>query len=747
MELARALLKPAVSVMRRVNLRAKLMTLGALWLLPMLLMTVWLVRNVHEEGVMAERELGGLAVAQEVFGLRRAVYDLRLAESSHDLPGRKAVASQLAARIDEMDRRVSGDIPELKAADWTPAREALRVLLPDDGSALRDGRHALDELQDALHAVGERSELVLDPSAVSYHLMDLSILKAGSWAGTLSDLIAVGGGSRLGATESAALLADRLERTLLEIERTAAALKRAGDPPLPYFNEAVQASHALARTVAEGKALGEVARQADQAERSAIDASVKRLKQILSERQSGAEHTVHTAIGVAVGANLFLLWLLLAFWRSVIGSLDELMHAVEATARGDLSHEVKVSGRDEFARIGAAVEHMNARLSALVADIRSNAVMVAHSGFTLAEGTQRLSDRTEQQAGSVQRTSASVGQMSGTVNANAESAQAVDHLASEVRGVAENGGQAMREVVTTIDGIQHSARQVRDIIGVIDGIAFQTNILALNAAVEAARAGEQGRGFAVVASEVRTLAQRSASAAREIKTLIEDSVRRVDAGVTQVNEVHRQLDSIVEGVRRVAENIETINRATAEQRNELAGVNEALGGLDDITRQNASMVVEANHASAGLGERAGKLASAVAAFRLRQGTADEAQALVRKAHELWARHGNSCFAEISAAGSEYRDRDMYVFVLDALGRYVACGGQPEKVGVSLLDIPNLDGERVARDIAACAEHGGGWVDYEISNPTTGAKAPKTSYVLPLRDGLVIGCGVYKTLVS
>ncbi|WP_176256802.1 methyl-accepting chemotaxis protein [Derxia lacustris] len=747
MNVLQAVLAPAVGLMRQLSLQVKLVALGLLWLLPTLLLTSRLVAHIDADYEVAAAEHAGLSLAQQVFGLRRAVYDLRGAETAQDAAARQAAADRLDSGLAAMSTTVAAGRIELTPTEWSVAETQLRALL-GSGNALRNAGTALGALQNVLQLIGERSSLVLDPAAPSYFLMELSILHAGDWAWALSDTIAAARNPTLAGGIELRLRADRLERALDLIERSTQALLRSGEQSPAHLAEAIETSRVLIASLGgERIAFETAARRAEQSERAAVDAIVARLDVLLAERCASALATERGAIGVAVVVNLGLMWLLTAFRASVIGSLREVQQAVDATARGDLAHQVKVAGKDEFAQIGASVEHMNARLSALVADIRSNAVMVAQSGFTLAEGTQRLSERTEQQAGSVHRTTASVEQMSGTVRANADSAEAVDRLAAEVRGVAEHGGSAMREVVTTIDGIQTSARQVRDIIGVIDGIAFQTNILALNAAVEAARAGEQGRGFAVVASEVRTLAQRSASAAREIKGLIEDSVKRVDAGVAQVSEVHRQLDSIVDGVRRVAENIETINRATAEQRAELSGVSEALGGLDDITRQNASMVVEANQASAGLGERAGKLAEAVAAFRLRQGTADEAQALVERAHALWTRNGNGCFAQISEAGSEWRDRDMYIFVLDPLGRYLACGGQPEKVGVSVLDIPNMDGEQVARDIARCAEHGGGWVDYEIVNPSTGVKAPKTSYVLPLRDGLAIGCGVYKTLVA
>jgi len=742
-------LEPAAKVMRRLGLRTKLIGIGLLCLLPFALLTSQLVLRFEADRVTAADELSGVGMASRVFQLRRGIFDLRLAELEGDVATRRDVAGALSKGSTELAALIAVGTPELSRADWSAAEVPLTPLLADGGSALRNGAPALEALRNLIQLIGERSGLVLDPLAPSYFLMDLALLRGGEWGWALSDFIAHGPGSA-GDAAANVLASSRLAHSIASMAAAAEALERAGEPTPAKLAEALAASRALIASAASSTdraAFDVVARTANRTQRAALDAVNARLGSMLTERCATAAATRNLAGSIAAAVMCCIAYLLAAFGASVLSSLNQLKSAVDATANGNLAHQVIVPGTDEFAQIGASVERMNAHLSAMVADIRSNAVMVAQSGYTLADGTSRLSERTEQQAGSVRRTTASVEQMTGTVGVNAESAQAVDRLAGEVRGVAESGGSAMRAVVETIDGIQVSSRQVRDIIGVIDGIAFQTNILALNAAVEAARAGEQGRGFAVVASEVRTLAQRSASAAREIKGLIEDSVKRVDAGVSQVGAVNRQLDSIVDGVRRVAENIEAITRATAEQRHELSGVSEALGGLDDITRQNATMVVEANQASAGLGERAAKLAAAVSAFRLRQGTADEAQALVERARARWGEVGRASFAEFSAVGSSYRDRDMYIFVLDPLGRYLACGGQPEKVGVSLLDIPNMDGAKVARDIAASAERGGGWVDYDIVNPATGSKAPKTSYVLPLGDGHALGCGVYKTVVD
>jgi len=234
----------------------------------------------------------------------------------------------------------------------------------------------------------------------------------------------------------------------------------------------------------------------------------------------------------------------------------------------------------------------------------------------LVEGARDLSSRTEQQAASLEQTSASVQELSSTVKTNADNAQSADGLADRVRGVVENAGSTMGSAVTAMSGIQHSARRVQDIIGVIDGISFQTNILALNAAVEAARAGEQGRGFAVVASEVRALAQRSSGAAKEIRELISASVNQIAAGAQQVEGAGATMHQVVKAVGRVGVLIEKISAATKEQSLGISQVNQAVNSLDGATQQNAALVEEAAAAASSLEQQAVVLTRAVQIFRL-----------------------------------------------------------------------------------------------------------------------------------
>ena len=302
--------------------------------------------------------------------------------------------------------------------------------------------------------------------------------------------------------------------------------------------------------------------------------------------------------------------------RSVVQPIQQAVGAAETVAAGDLRVHLDTSRRDEAGQLLSALQRMTESLVAIVSTVRGNAESVATASGQIAQGNADLSQRTEEQASSLQQTAASMEELSATVNHNTDTARQAAQLADGAARVAEGGGQVMTQVVSTMQDITTSSKKISDIIGTIDGIAFQTNILALNAAVEAARAGEQGRGFAVVAGEVRLLAQRSAEAAREIKTLISASVERVEAGNTLVGEAGRTMDDVVGQVRRVADLISEISAASTEQSKGIGQVGEAVTQLDQVTQQNAALVEESAAAAESLRSQAGQLAATVATFKL-----------------------------------------------------------------------------------------------------------------------------------
>ena len=328
------------------------------------------------------------------------------------------------------------------------------------------------------------------------------------------------------------------------------------------------------------------------------------------------------AIWVLISVLIAVLVVIVAVWlgikQALISPLTRLIDNIRHIASGDLVKRIEVQGANEMGELADSLRHMQGELVRTVGDVRNGANAIYSGASEIAMGNNDLSSRTEQQAASLEETAASMEQLTATVKQNAENARQASNLALSASETAQKGGKVVDNVVQTMRDIAGSSQKIADIISVIDGIAFQTNILALNAAVEAARAGEQGRGFAVVAGEVRNLAQRSAQAAREIKSLIEDSVGRVEVGSTLVESAGETMGEIVNAVTRVTDIMGEIASASDEQSRGIDQVGLAVAEMDRVTQQNASLVEESAAAAAALEEQASRLTQAVAVFRIQQ---------------------------------------------------------------------------------------------------------------------------------
>jgi methyl-accepting chemotaxis protein len=333
-----------------------------------------------------------------------------------------------------------------------------------------------------------------------------------------------------------------------------------------------------------------------------------------------AQSTMHqsTWIIVAIAALViaFVAGIGLLLTRRLVGSLNEAVGIARTVASGDLTRDIVVASTDETGQLLQALKDMSGSLVNIVGQVRAGTDTIATASGEIAAGNMDLSGRTEQQASSLEETASSMEELTSTVKQNADNARHANQLAAQATATAQRCGEVSARVNTTMESISTSAKKIVDIISVIDGIAFQTNILALNAAVEAARAGEQGRGFAVVASEVRNLAQRSASAAKEIKQLIGDSVDKVNAGTQLVSESGKTMDEVVASVRQVSDIIVEITAASMEQSSGLDQINQAVAQMDQVTQQNASLVEEAAAAAASLQEQAAGLSDVVGFFRI-----------------------------------------------------------------------------------------------------------------------------------
>jgi methyl-accepting chemotaxis protein len=365
-----------------------------------------------------------------------------------------------------------------------------------------------------------------------------------------------------------------------------------------------------------------VARPAQQVYFAAVEGVIKLQGELANEAvtdaifaMSGVKTAVWTSGAVAmVVATAMAMWII----RSITGPLNQAVAVSRAVAAGDLSVQFEAEGKSETAQLLIALKEMLASLGKVVSDVRQGSESVATASAEIAQGNNDLSARTEQQASALEETAAAMEELNTTVRQNADHARRANQLAMSASGVAEQGGDVVSQVVQTMKGINASSRRISDIISVIDSIAFQTNILALNAAVEAARAGEQGRGFAVVATEVRSLAGRSAGAAKEIKSLINASVERVEQGTTLVDQAGVTMAEVVSSIKRVTDLISEISVASNEQSQGVRQVGEAINHMDQVTQQNATLVEEMAAAASSLKAEAQDLVASVSVFKLEQ---------------------------------------------------------------------------------------------------------------------------------
>ncbi|MDO9284048.1 MAG: methyl-accepting chemotaxis protein [Aquabacterium sp.] len=602
------------------------------------------------------------------------VRDIQTVRAEHD--GVKPVGDLLKlVRLTQVHRGAStgwlGGNEGLKAARETHAAEldkALAVLLdssaPYQGGPLAERRSAVRQqwqsLRDAVNSKGidapqnfkrhtelvdiqlrlladlaDRSTLMLDPEPGAYALIasvieplpKLTELLGQSRAlGTLylkKGEITAGEKARMQATvDQMAQLQHQAERHLGNLAAGDAALARQVDGPRRAAEQAVVDAMALVRSqLLEPSTLNAPSTDYFNAMTGKIDVlfqlvqtSFDALSQHFDDRIARLQRQlVLIAIAMMLVGGMAV-WLMLSISRSTLRTVSSAQAAAEALARGDLSHRVQTESKDEIGRMARTLGDAMAHLAGMVREIKATGESVGTASAQIAAGNADLSMRTEQTAANLQQTASSMEQLHATVRHNADSAHQAAQLAGQSSQVAVDGGALVGQVVATMHAISASSGKIADIIGVIDGIAFQTNILALNAAVEAARAGEQGRGFAVVASEVRSLAQRSASAAREIKTLINSSVETVQSGALLVERAQQTMGDIVQQASQVSTLVGEIGTATAEQTQGIAQVNVTVTQLDQATQQNAALVEESAAAADSLRQQADKLVEAVGRF-------------------------------------------------------------------------------------------------------------------------------------
>ena len=632
-----------VRLFRKLDFPAKAAIISVAFLIPLLVLA-WSYASAYfadEDFVQAERH--GVAYAQPLVKLMAAATrERQLArvqargEAAPDLPKVREQVDALWAQLQTLDQQ--GRALLATAAAFDKAHGVWLTLRKQSGGTpeqlFQTYSAAIDLQQHLLEWVVDHSNLALDPEIGSYYLLDATLVAAPDLfhsAGRLRGLLT--SAAKDGQIKRADWLRieDELQLVTRRTEQVQASVGKAR-----HSNSLALKTLVLDDIVKQSKALQQLAREAvinEQVSFSAADATQRgnalagasllfieqgtaALDGLLALRQSHNDRAFKGLMALSVVCVLLAAYLLKCFYMVARGGLEEVRNHLAAMTRGDLTTKPNPWGRDEAASLMLSLAQMQESLRSLVRQVRESADMIVHSSSEMASASSDLSRRTEHTAANLQQSASSMEEISSTVQQTAGNARTAAELAGNNAAVATHGGKVISEVVDTMREIHGSSRKIADIISVIDGIAFQTNILALNAAVEAARAGEQGRGFAVVAGEVRALAQRSATAAREIKSLIGESVQRVESGTMVVESAGKTIQALVINAVQINTLLNEIAQASAEQATGVGLVGHAVHDLDQDTQQNSALVEESSAASQGLRQQAMNLAEAVSTFKL-----------------------------------------------------------------------------------------------------------------------------------
>ena len=641
-----AVLMPAARLMQQLRLLPKFALLALVFIAPLLLVTTLLFNELQKSIAVSEHEHQGLHYIQQISDIIRLTQQHR-ALLHMQLNGNHTVSAAASQVRDDLNKKMAQfDAMQKNTGDfgtagaWSKLNESWQTLqsnIATDQSKASYERHTalLGQLNRLNMLIADRSDLALDPKSESHHLVTLltrtipvisdnlaeisgrgaSIIDTGMFEGNEDVLL----NSDIMLTRYAL---DKIPDQLQTLYRENPAFKTSLAPHANLEN-AIRAYLERSRVEVLNSANQTSGNQFYAAGNQRMDelsafaaTTTKLLNGVLDERIRQAtlwrnEMMVGILLALAIAAYLFT-----GFYTSFTREVKRLERAVAAAASGDLTRTIDSNSKDEIGGLIRAFGDMTQNLAQLVADVRMGAETINLASSEIAAGNANLSSRTESQAASLEETASSMEELTATVQQNAANAGRASQVATSASAIAIRGGAVVHQVVDSMGSIRESSRKISDIIGVIDSIAFQTNILALNAAVEAARAGEQGRGFAVVATEVRSLAQRSAAAAKEIKALIGDSANQVEIGSELVNNAGQTMEEVVSAIKQVADIMSAITLASQEQSSGIAQVNQAIAQMDEMTQQNAAMVEQAAAAAESLQQQATTLAVAVSVFKL-----------------------------------------------------------------------------------------------------------------------------------
>jgi len=635
----------------RMNMSQKLAILTVFLLLLAAVPVTFYINSVIAELDTTKREVAGTG---PIIALQKAVQYVQQHRgvSAALLGGNESLTGRLSEIQRDLNHTIEAVDAKLKEAEmsakavslWSAQKQRITEIqqavsarqLKSPESAAQHTKLIADLLFLSEELLDE-SDLVIDPVKGTYYLMTATMINAPKLAENMGQMRALGAGflatgnlTDEGRARLSGLLGNvnmfffdfmrNIEKSTQSDPKMKAALEVKGNEVKAVIDKTLHMTNqeliqAKELKLPSGEYFAEYTRTIDSIY-AYNSIAADNLVQALQIRQKELQQTVYFMIAVLAGVLALAIMFAAFIVRSITQPLQEAINIANAIASGDLTKRIEATSTNETGRLLQALKTMNENLVDLVGKVRMGTDQITTASGEIASGNSNLSQRTEEQASSLEETASSMEELTSTVKQNADNARQANQLAVGASEVAIKGGSVVGQVVQTMSSINESSKKIVDIISVIDGIAFQTNILALNAAVEAARAGEQGRGFAVVATEVRTLAQRSAAAAKEIKELISDSVAKVEDGTRLVDEAGATMDEIVTAVKRVTDIMSEISAASQEQSSGIEQVNQAVSQMDEVTQQNAALVEEASAAAESMQEQAHALTQAINTFKL-----------------------------------------------------------------------------------------------------------------------------------
>jgi methyl-accepting chemotaxis protein-1 (serine sensor receptor) len=638
---------------RSLNFSTKLVVIAIAAMVPVIVLTVLFLSEKQKNINIAARELAGL---QHYQGLESMLLPLGMHEVwSTAAASGEGVAEKLQGATAEVNRAVirqdsaSDDYGAAAGEDarrWNEIKYAWTALAAgkpaSTGEVIRMHSQLRQKILEYRSYIATTSGLTLDGDAVGSFIIDAAVMRIPNYESYVTEMrsraASVGAAGKSTMTDvqeitrTEVLAQSALDEIDADIRHavdggSGGELMRAGaDQSQLQVNSAFEA---FGKYVRDNVTSGSISDPLDDVVKNAslLTAAINNLH---GSMQQAAQRRLQNTLGQLYGSRNHMMLLVAAALLvglgslsvvigTTVGGMNEAVRVVSRLAEGDYTHDISVQGTDELARTMRALQIMQSKLSGVLGSVKESSLTVATAARQINAGTSDLSARTEQQAANLEETASSMEAMTSTVKQNADNAKLANKLAQAARDQAEQGGSIVERAVAAMGAIDVASKKIADIISVIDEIAFQTNLLALNAAVEAARAGDQGRGFAVVASEVRSLAQRSASAAKEIKDLIHDSVAKVGEGSRLVSESGQRLGEIVASVKKVSDVVGEISNASQEQAASAEEISRAVLQMDESTQQNAAMVEEASAAAASMNDQAARLSQLTAFFKLRDG--------------------------------------------------------------------------------------------------------------------------------